>query len=265
MLETDNRLVRQWHFGDIEAARFNVRFRPDCVAKRFCTPKSATLIQDQAAARNIDSKKCSVSIRLLSDRYSSSSFATQSTPFRTSAPKLLMSPNDPKRTFVGRLPSLSGKPLAGQPRTYGWPLQRKAARTGHGVRLRSTARRSDRRTPPSTKWWAAPFPNRRIKDRRSPRASLAGSAPSLSDRPLPDLRAVRARRSLVKSLQAAESILGGCRSRNQRYLHPRSFGAGVAVCEVDQDCKLAIKLDLKLPTLWHKPDLFDEFTDAFVG
>ena len=21
--------------------------------------------------------------------------------------------------------------------------------------------------------------------------------------------------------------------------------------------------DLKLPTLWHKPDLFDEFTDAF--
>jgi len=33
---------------------------------------------DQAVARNIDSKKCSVSIRLLSDRYSSSSFATQS-------------------------------------------------------------------------------------------------------------------------------------------------------------------------------------------
>jgi hypothetical protein len=31
----------------------------DCVAKRFCAPKSATLIQDQAAARNIDSKKCS--------------------------------------------------------------------------------------------------------------------------------------------------------------------------------------------------------------
>jgi hypothetical protein len=37
----------------------NVRFCEDCVAKRFCAPKSATLIQDQAAARNIDSKKCS--------------------------------------------------------------------------------------------------------------------------------------------------------------------------------------------------------------
>jgi hypothetical protein len=37
----------------------DVRFGVDCVAKRFCAPKSATLIQDQAAARNIDSKKCS--------------------------------------------------------------------------------------------------------------------------------------------------------------------------------------------------------------
>lgn len=39
----------------------------------------------------------------------------------------------------------------------------------------------------------------------------------------------------------------------------------MSVCEVDQGCQLAIKLDLKLPTLWHKPDLFDEFTDAFGG
>jgi hypothetical protein len=35
--------------------------------------------------------------------------------------------------------------------------------------------------------------------------------------------------------------------RNQRYLHPRSFGAGVSVCEVDEVCKLAIKLDPELP------------------
>jgi hypothetical protein len=37
----------------------------------------------------------------------------------------------------------------------------------------------------------------------------------------------------------------------------------VSVCEIDQGCQLSIKLDLKLPMLWHKPDLFDEFTDAF--
>ena len=51
--------------------------------------------------------------------------------------------------------------------------------------------------------------------------------------------------------------------RNQRYLHPRSLGAGVSVCEVDQGCKLAVKLDRKLPMLWYEPDLFDDFTDAF--
>src|SRR6476659_10708994 len=51
-------------------------------------------------------------------------------------------------------------------------------------------------------------------------------------------------------------------TRNQRYLHPRSVGAGVPICEVDQGCQLAIKLNLKLPTIWHAPDLFDEFTDA---
>src|SRR5882724_13562513 len=45
--------------ADITARSRHVRFSPDCVAKRFCAPKSATLIQDQAAARNIDSKKCS--------------------------------------------------------------------------------------------------------------------------------------------------------------------------------------------------------------
>jgi hypothetical protein len=56
------------------------------------------LIQDQAAARNIDSKKCSVSIRLLSDRYSSSSFATQSGVKRTWRGLVSMSANDPKRT-----------------------------------------------------------------------------------------------------------------------------------------------------------------------
>ena len=61
--------------------------------------------------------------------------------------------------------------------------------TGHGIRLSSTARRSDRRCRHRRSGWAAPFPNRPIKDRRSPRASLAGSAPSPSDRPLPDLRA----------------------------------------------------------------------------
>jgi hypothetical protein len=37
----------------------------------------------------------------------------------------------------------------------------------------------------------------------------------------------------------------------------------VSVCEIDQGCQLSIKLDLKLPMLWHKPDLFDKFTDAF--
>ena len=46
-------------FCDIDAALAEVGFMPDCVAKRFCAPKPATLIQDQAATRNIDSKRCS--------------------------------------------------------------------------------------------------------------------------------------------------------------------------------------------------------------
>ena len=53
--------------------------------------------------------------------------------------------------------------------------------------------------------------------------------------------------------------------RNQRYLQPRSFGARQSVCEVDQGCKLAVKLDLKRPTLWYEADLFDEFTNTFGG
>jgi hypothetical protein len=45
--------------ADIARRIEDVCFTLDCVAKRFCAPKSAILIQDQAAARNIDSKKCS--------------------------------------------------------------------------------------------------------------------------------------------------------------------------------------------------------------
>ena len=52
-------------------------------------------------------------------------------------------------------------------------------------------------------------------------------------------------------------------ARNQRYLQPRSLGAGVSVGEVDQGCKLAVKRELKLPVLWYEPDLVDKLTDAF--
>ena len=34
--------------------------------------------------------------------------------------------------------------------------------------------------------------------------------------------------------------------RNQRYLHPRSLGAGVAVCEVNEARKFTVKLDFEL-------------------
>jgi hypothetical protein len=51
--------------------------------------------------------------------------------------------------------------------------------------------------------------------------------------------------------------------RNQRYLHPCSFGAGVFICEADKGCKLAIELHPQFPILRHEPDLFDELTDAF--
>ena len=53
--------------------------------------------------------------------------------------------------------------------------------------------------------------------------------------------------------------------RNQRYLHPCSLGAGVFVCEVDEDCELAIELCPELSIIWHESDFLDEFTDAFSG
>jgi hypothetical protein len=53
--------------------------------------------------------------------------------------------------------------------------------------------------------------------------------------------------------------------RNQRYLHPRSLGAGVFVCEVDKGCKLAIELHPQLSIFRHESDLFDELSEAFRG
>ena len=51
--------------------------------------------------------------------------------------------------------------------------------------------------------------------------------------------------------------------RNQRYLQPRSFGAGLS-CEVDQGCELAVQRDLKLPSLGYEPDFFDQFVSVQV-
>jgi hypothetical protein len=48
-------------------------------------------------------------------------------------------------------------------------------------------------------------------------------------------------------------------------LHPRSFGAGVAVCEVNEAGKLAIKLDSELPVVRHQPNLFDQVPEARGG
>jgi hypothetical protein len=48
--------------------------------------------------------------------------------------------------------------------------------------------------------------------------------------------------------------------RNQRYLHPRSLGAGVPVCEIDKGGKLAIKLHPELSIVRYEPDLFDKLT-----
>jgi hypothetical protein len=43
--------------------------------------------------------------------------------------------------------------------------------------------------------------------------------------------------------------------RNQRYLHPRSLGAGVFICEVEEGSKLSIELHPELSTFWYEPDL----------
>ena len=68
--------------------------------------------------------------------------------------------------------------------------------------------------------------------------------------------------SLVIELSSVKVVVS---PRNQRYLHPRSLGAGVFVCEVYEGCKLAVELCPELSTIWHEPDLFDELTDAFSG
>jgi len=39
----------------------------------------------------------------------------------------------------------------------------------------------------------------------------------------------------------------------------------VFVCEVEEGCKLPIKLHPELSIFRHQPDLFDELTDAFSG
>ena len=59
------------------------------------------------------------------------------------------------------------------------------------------------------------------------------------------------------------SVVAG--PRNQRYLHPRSPGAGVLICEVKEGSKLPIELHPKPSVFRYKPDLFDELTDAFGG
>ena len=46
--------------------------------------------------------------------------------------------------------------------------------------------------------------------------------------------------------------------RNQRYLHSRSLGAGVAVCKPKKGSKLAIELDPELSIVRHEPDLVDQ-------
>ena len=53
--------------------------------------------------------------------------------------------------------------------------------------------------------------------------------------------------------------------RNQRYLHSRSLGAGVAVCKPKKGSKLAIELDPELSIVRHEPDLVDQLADAFDG
>jgi hypothetical protein len=54
-------------------------------------------------------------------------------------------------------------------------------------------------------------------------------------------------------------------TRNQRYLHPRSPGAGVFICQVNKGRKLPIELHPKLPVFRHEPDLVDELSNAFGG
>jgi hypothetical protein len=53
--------------------------------------------------------------------------------------------------------------------------------------------------------------------------------------------------------------------RNQRYLHPRSLGAGVSICQAKEGGKLAIELHPELSIFRYEPDLFDELTNAFGG
>jgi len=66
---------------------------------------------------------------------------------------------------------------------------------------------------------------------------------------------------MLKSLwwQSQFSVAG---PRNQRYLHPRSFGAGVSVCEVEEGCELAIEFYPELTLLRHESNLSDELMDA---
>ena len=50
--------------------------------------------------------------------------------------------------------------------------------------------------------------------------------------------------------------------RNQRYLRPRSLGAGVFVCEPQQGRQLAVQLDPERAVLRRQPDLFDQLPDC---
>src|SRR6476620_2321084 len=72
---------------------------------------------------------------------------------------------------------------------------------------------------------------------------MAQSGPKLSVAetsaicPIADL-STRCPRSTIYGRQSQFSVVAG--PRNQRYLHPRSVGAGVPICEVDEGCQLAI-------------------------
>ena len=53
--------------------------------------------------------------------------------------------------------------------------------------------------------------------------------------------------------------------RNQRYLHPRFFGAGVFVCKVDESSKFAEQLDPEVSIIGNEADFLDECPDGFGG
>ena len=60
-------------------------------------------------------------------------------------------------------------------------------------------------------------------------------------------------------------VLNKSYPRNQRYLHPRFFGAGEFVCKVVEGSKFAEQLDPEISFIGNEAYFLDECPDGFGG